>query len=67
LTGVAPSEACSTFCGLSMSEQPTDDVVAVNVEDHVEMETGPFGRAFQLVISQDHTRRIARSSGLESG
>src|SRR5271154_4197503 len=31
-----------------MSEQPTDDVAAVDVEDHVEMETGPFGRALQF-------------------
>ena len=31
-----------------MSEQPTDDVAAVDVEDHVEMEAGPFGRALQL-------------------
>ena len=31
-----------------MSEQPTDDVAAVDVEDHVEMEAGPFGRALQF-------------------
>src|ERR1700685_1500518 len=33
---------------LSMSDQPADDVAAVDVEDHVEMEAGPFGRAFQF-------------------
>ena len=31
-----------------MSEQPTDDVAAVDIEDHVEMEAGPFGRALQF-------------------
>jgi hypothetical protein len=44
LQGVG-DELLGKFCGLSMSEQPTDDVAAVDVEDHVEMEAGPFGRA----------------------
>jgi hypothetical protein len=41
-------ELLGEFCGLSMSEQPTDDVAAVDVEDHVEMEARPFGRALQF-------------------
>jgi hypothetical protein len=31
-----------------MSDQPADDIAAVDVEDHVEMEAGPLGRAFQF-------------------
>ena len=59
-------ELLGEFRGLPMSDEPTDDVAAVDVEDHVEMEAGPFGRTFNLVISQDHTSlgRIARCSGL---
>ena len=41
-------ELLGEFCGFSMSEQPTDDVAAVDVEDHVEMEAGPFGRTLQF-------------------
>src|ERR1700682_6299923 len=31
-----------------MSDQPADDIPAVDVEDYVEMEAGPFGRARQF-------------------
>ena len=29
-------------------DHPTDDIAAKDVEDHVQMEVGPLGRAFQL-------------------
>jgi hypothetical protein len=41
-------ELLGESCGLSMSEQPTDDVAAIDVENHVEMGAGPFGRALQF-------------------
>ena len=41
-------ELLGEFGGLPMSDQPTDDIAAVDVEDHVEMEAGPFGRALQF-------------------
>jgi hypothetical protein len=47
LQGVG-DELLSEVRGLPMSEQLTDDVAAVDVEDHVEMEAGPFGRALQF-------------------
>src|ERR1700688_2703707 len=36
------------FRGLPMSEQPADDGATEDVEDHVEMEAGPFARPLQL-------------------
>ena len=41
-------ELLGEFGGLSMSDQPADDIPAVDVEDYVEMEAGPFGRALQF-------------------
>ena len=59
-------ELLGEFLGLPMSDEPTDDVAAVDVEDHVEMEAGPFGRTLQFgdIPGPHFVGRIARSSGL---
>ena len=36
-------ELFGEFGGFPISDQPTDDVAAVDVKNHVEMEAGPFG------------------------
>jgi len=41
-------ELLGEFSGLAMSDEPADDVAAEDVEDHVKMEAGPFGRTLQL-------------------
>ena len=41
-------EVLGEFGGLPMSDQPADDIATVDIEDHVEMEAGPLGRALQF-------------------
>src|ERR1700735_2735737 len=41
-------ELLGEFCGLTGGDQPPDNVAAVDVEDHVQMEAGPFRWTFQL-------------------
>ena len=56
----------SQFGGFPQGDHPADDIAAENIQDHIQVETGPFGRALSLVISQFQTwlGAVARSSGL---
>jgi hypothetical protein len=51
------------FCGLPMRDQPADDVATVDVEDHIEMEAGPFRRTLEWSERPDV---VELSSGLSA-
>ena len=34
--------------GFSRSDHPSDDIAAGNIQDYIQVETGPFGRAFEF-------------------
>ena len=36
------------FGGFPRSDHPADDIAAENIQDHIQVETGPFGRAFKF-------------------
>src|SRR5271165_1204827 len=55
------NELLGEFCGLPMRDQPTNDVAAVDVEDHIEMEAGPFGRALHFRSPNSFTHLLRPS------
>ena len=38
----------SQLGGFPQGDHPTDDIATENIQDHIQVETGPFGRAFKF-------------------
>jgi len=47
------------FGGFPQGDHPADDIAAENIQDHIQVETGPFGRAFEFrdIPAPDLVRR----------